>query len=177
MANEMVIGGLTVTITRPTNKQGTGLAVDTGGIDAGSGCSLTPSYETYSPDIEQELFPSLVRYIKKDFKIAFTYAQALLRNMQNGWDISNAISGSPAILDFGTAAAGDFIPADLVVAITGYSPGATTSSSLRTITFGKVNLDSPGEMKITKKGITTVAATYKGLNDGTKVGRFSDVTA
>lgn len=178
----MVIGGLTVSITRPTAWAGAGIAVDVGGIDAGSGCSITASAETYSPDIEQELFASIFKYMKKAFKLAFTYAEIDLANLRNALDIPNAIATtgvSPNVvkgLSFGTALAIDFQPAPLVIAVTGICPGATPVTNLRTWNFNKAFADSPGEMKITKKGIATQPATYNGAFDATtsKVGTISD---
>lgn len=171
-----VIGGLTVTITRPTNKAGTNTADDSGALV--DGAKFAPSYTTYSPDIEQELFPTKYVYTGKAFKLSFTYGEPTLPNLQNAWDISNAIVGAgPKTLAFGTATSGDFLPAPLVIAVTGYSPGAATATSLRTITLNKAFLDTPGEMTITKKGITTMPATFNGAFDSvtSRVGNFSDI--
>jgi hypothetical protein len=174
-----VIGGLTVAITRTTADGGNNVATDVGGLDAGSGGSLTPAYETYSPDVEQELFASIFRYMKKSFKLAFTMVEPILYNIKNSWDIRAATSGSnPVLLSFGQSAAADFIPAPLVIAVTMFTPGAGSPASLRTITLDKAYGDTPGELKITKKGVSTLPCTYNGAYNAStsRVGGFSDVT-
>lgn len=173
-----VIGGLTITLTRPSGNGGTGAGVDSGALL--DGCKIGLTQTTYSPDIEQELNATKFIYTGKAYKLSYTYGEPTLRNMQNAWDINVAPSGAgPTVMSFGAALAIDFIPAALVVAVTGYSPGAATASSLRTINFAKCFVDTPGEMTITKKAITTVPVTLNCAYDAatSKVGSFSDVIA
>lgn len=182
----MVIGGLTVNVTRPTANGGLGIAYDIGGLDASAGATITPAYENYSPDIEQELNPSIFRYLKKTFKAAMTLAEIFIDNMRQAWDLNGAVSTSGAgatltkTISFGTANTVDFQPAPLVVAITSFvpGPGSVTGSPLflRTYTLNRAQLDSPGEMKITKKGICTIPLTLNAVYDSasSKVGTIAD---
>ena len=173
----LVVGNATVTITRPTSGGGTGIATDCGGLLAGDGVTITPTFTTYSPDIEQEQNASRIWYQNKKYQLQFTMCEPTLENIKNAWDCINAITaGPPRLMSFGSASSAESIPTACVILVTMFTPNPTSGSPSRSITFFKAYLDSPGAMKITKSAISTLPQTWTCAFDTTaaKVGSFSD---
>lgn len=181
-AANQVIGNASIAVTRPSAQSTGGYAgaslADMGGIVAGT-LKVTAASTTYSPDIEQEQSPAKTIYTAKSYKIEVELSEPTLANIQVGWDVINAITGSATkVLSFGTQAVGDLIPTPMVIAVTMFTPGATTATSARTITFNRATLDTPGAMVISKKQISTLPCTFQGLfdNASSKVGVISEIT-
>jgi len=150
---------------------------DLGGVIAG-GITITPTFTTYSPDIEQELYESRFYFLKKKFTCKFALAEPTLENLKLAWDLSGAIgAGPPRVLSFGQAVAaneGDFVPSDRVLVVTSYTPQAVLAT--RTVTFNKAYLETPGATVFSKTAITALDCTFNCAYDSssTKVGVISD---
>jgi hypothetical protein len=163
-AANLIVGNAKITVD----------AVDVGAIK--EGITITPQFETFTVDIEQELMPSRFWYVGKKYSVEFTMCEPTLANMKIAWDNPNTATGtspSPKTLAFGTVNAADFVPTNRVITATSFVPGG---SLVRTVTFYKCILEGPGSTTFSKRQEVNMKCTFNCAYDdsSSKVGQFSD---
>jgi len=155
------------------------------GSDLGAikdGITITPTFTVFNVDIEQESFPSRYWYTDKKFTIEFTLCEPTLENIKLAWDMAGAITaGPPRLLDIGTSAGTDFVPNARVIVVTSFTPSATGLLPVRTVTFHKCLLETPGATTFTKRAEVSLKTTWNcaldTLQTPDRVGQFSEAIA
>lgn len=168
-ADRLVVGNATITID----------ATDVGAIK--EGITITPTFTVFNVDIEQETFPSRFWYTDKKFTIEFTMCEPTLENIKFGWDLRGTIGGAdPRTLDIGTSSGDDFVPTNRAIVATSFTPQAAVAGvyKVRTVTFHKCMLETPGATVFTKRQEVSLKCTFNACFDTAqtpdRIGQFSD---